>query len=124
MSAATVEPWNVDDDDQGEEAQASAPELLGDPVDPTEGDRTFEGRVIEGSEVKITGVTTLDGLNDWKLAVDDRVRFVTEARVTAVSHTLDKDGNLRRQHTIKAIRVEPTPWNPGDPNDQGVLRAL
>lgn len=92
---------------------------------PPEEDETaplmFEGRVIDAVETKITGVAGFSEANP-RLQIDDRVRFVVESRVTAVNH-FEKDGKLIRQHTVKAIIVEPTPWNPDDPNDRGILRA-
>lgn len=92
-------------------------------INPQVGSMRFEGRKVDSSEVRIAGVTGLDSLDDWLLGVDDRVRIVVETRVTSVDHYTNKDGKLIRRHTLKALRTDVTPWDPGNPDDRGVLRS-
>jgi hypothetical protein len=84
---------------------------------------TFEGRVVDGTSTKITGLTSLDETNGLVLHTDDRVRLIVETRVTGVNHAVDKDGQLIRTHLLKVLTADPAPWDPTDEDDDGVLRA-
>lgn len=110
-------------DEEEEQATISALPTAGSGEPPAEeaGPLLFEGRQVDAVETKITGVASFTDSNP-RLQIDDRVRIVVEARVTGVNH-IEKDDKLIRQHTVKAIFVEPTPWDPSNPNDHGVLRA-
>ena len=83
----------------------------------------FEGRVVDACVTKISGLTGLEDSGGLVLHTDDRLRLVVEARVTGVNHSVDKDGKLIRTHSVKVIVADPAPWDPTDPNDDGVLRA-
>lgn len=111
MSVETADPFTEDEE--------TGPSLSVVPEEPL----TFEGRVVEGTVTKIVGLTGLDDSNGMVLHTDDRLRLVVEARVTGVNHAVDKDGKLIRTHTVKVIVADPAPWDPSDPDDDGVLRA-
>lgn len=83
---------------------------------------TFEGQVVEGLEIKITGLTSLD-VTDLVVSTDDRLRLVGEFRCKSVRHYINKDQKLIREMTMTAERAEPCPWDPADPDDDGVIRA-
>lgn len=82
----------------------------------------FEGQVVDGLEIKITGLTSLD-VENLIISTDDRVRLVGEFRCKSVRHYINNDSKLIRQMTITAERAEPCPWDPSDATDDGVIRA-
>lgn len=82
----------------------------------------FEGRPVDGVLTKVAGLTELDA-ERIILHTDDRVRMVVEGRVTGIQHAVDKDGRLIRTHQVKVIRSDLAPWDPSNPDDDGVLRA-
>lgn len=85
---------------------------------------TFEGRAVNKTEVKISGLTGLsDAYTGLKIGIDDRVRMVVEARATKVNHYTNTDGDLVRSQELKVFAAEIIPWDPTDPNDDGILRA-
>lgn len=100
--------------------QANVHTLLTSPPYPA-----FEGQVVEGSEIKISGLSALDGqqVEGKIISTDDRVRLVGEFKVVSVRHYLNKDGKLVREQTLKPERVDLCPWDPSDPDDDGILRA-
>jgi hypothetical protein len=91
------------------------------PVDPAAIVPAFEGKVVSSASVKVNGITDI-GINNAALQVDDIVRLYVEARVTGVSHIVDKDGELVRSHVLKPIHAELAQFDPSDPNDSGILR--
>jgi|GEM_PF-3667060 len=87
--------------------------------------RFFEGKPVEATQIKITGVSGLDErYNGVEISLHDRVRLVVEARVTRVSHGLDKDSRIVRLQELKATQVDIVPWNPMDETDDGILRDV
>ncbi len=83
----------------------------------------FEGKPVSGTRLKITSASNLE-CDDQVLHVDDIVRVVVDARVVKISHDVnEKNGDLERVQTAKALDVAIVPWNPNDPNDTGVFRA-
>ncbi len=87
----------------------------------------FEGRPVARHEIKISGVASMNSEeNDIAvISVDDRVRIVGNYRVIRVNHVIDdKTGELIRQEIITPIDIEICPWDPKDPNDDGVVRAI
>lgn len=83
----------------------------------------FEGKEVAGTEVKFTGLTKIDDAAGLVIGPDDRVRIVVEARVNSVRHYVDKDGQLIREQTVKAISAGFVPFDPNDPTDVGIIRA-
>lgn len=84
----------------------------------------FEGKPVDRMEVKITGVKGLSEAYDQvKVNIHDRVRLVVETRVKGISHYLDKDNQLVRLQEVVATAVDLVPWDPQNPDDDGVLRA-
>lgn len=84
----------------------------------------FEEHIVEATTIKVTGMTAPDtGGRDLVIGVDDMVRLVGEFKVVRVNHFVDKDGKLIREQVLKPITVETCPWDPADPNDDGVVRA-
>jgi len=85
----------------------------------------FEGRQVDAVSIKIAGTMPTDDLPDVTVSVDDRVRLVGEYKVVAVRHYVDpKTGDLVREQVLKPILVTTQPWDPNDPKDDGVIRAL
>lgn len=85
----------------------------------------FEGQVVEGVELKISGLSSIDAdqIEGKVISTDDRVRLVGEFKVVSVRHYVNKDGQLIREQMIKPERVDLCPWDPTDPTDDGILRA-
>jgi hypothetical protein len=86
----------------------------------------FDGMQVDRYEVKISGVATLDdGEHDIPMvSLDDRVRIVGGYRVIKVNHyTDDKTGEIVRQAIVSPMSAEVCPWDPTNPNDDGVIRA-
>lgn len=84
---------------------------------------TFEGQVVESSTIKISGLSSLEGVEGKVVSTDDRVRLVGEFTVVSVKHFIDKDGKLCREQVLKPARIELCPWDPADPTDDGIVRA-
>jgi hypothetical protein len=56
--------------------------------------------------------------------MDDIVRLVIEARVSGVDHKVnERTGSLIRHQSIKVIAAELAPWDPANPDDEGVLHG-
>ncbi len=118
MSAAYAEP---DRDQVTYLHAASAADMTGTPRVPT-----FDGQTVQRYEVKISGVATLDDdeHNIPIVSLDDRVRVVGGYRVTKVIHFYDdKTGEIVRQCTLSPMTAEICPWDPSNPDDDGVVRA-
>lgn len=85
----------------------------------------FEGRQVEGALIRISGATPLDEVGDVVVSVDDRVRMVAEYRVVGIRHYTDpKTGDLIREQLLKPLSARLTPWDPANPDDDGVIRAV
>lgn len=113
----------TEDDAVLAEATASAPRYRGkkgaepEPI-------TFEGRVVDRTEIIIKGLTELSEAYDGlKISLDDRVRLLVEARAAGVGHYVDKEGQLVRSQTLRVNLADIVPWDPTDPDDDGVIRA-
>lgn len=83
----------------------------------------FEGQVVEYTITKISGLSAPSGFENKVISTDDRVRLVGEFKVTGVHFDIDKEGKLYREQTLKPERIDPCPWDPTDPTDDGILRA-
>jgi len=83
----------------------------------------FEGQSVDAVNMKVSGATSVDA-DDVVVSMDDRVRLVVECRVVGVHHYVNNNGDLVRQQILKAADAELTPWNPDDPKDDGVIRAV
>lgn len=84
----------------------------------------FEGRSVDAAMVRITGSMPTDELPEVIISVDDRVRLVGEYRVVAVRHYVDpKTGGLIREQVLKPLVLNTIPWDPSDPDDDGVIRV-
>lgn len=85
----------------------------------------FEGAAVASAVTKVTGTTSVDGV-DIQLSIDDTIRVVGEFRVVKVVHEVDKDGQLVRVQYVKILagsELTLVPWNPSDVNDLGIIRA-
>lgn len=85
----------------------------------------FEGQVVEYTTIKISGLSSLTGpdIEHKVISHDDRVRIVGELKATAVHFDVDKDGKLFREVTLKPTAATLCPWDPSDPDDDGIIRA-
>lgn len=86
----------------------------------------FEGRLVDVLMMKVSGTVSVvdDGV---VVSVDDRVKITGEFRVSAIRHYVDeKTGFLVREQVLRAINetVELCPWDPDDPRDNGVIKAI
>ncbi len=84
---------------------------------------TFEGQVVHGTEITIKGMAVVETLGGVVVGIDDRIRLVGEMRCISVSHKPNKDGELVRVMVLKPANLELAPWDPADPDDDGILRA-
>lgn len=83
----------------------------------------FEGKPVSATKLKITSTAGLD-VGDRVLKVDDIIRILVDARVSQVHHNVnERNGDLERVQTAKALAVEIVPWNADDPKDTGVWRV-
>lgn len=84
----------------------------------------FEGSHVASTQTKIVGTVAVAADEDLVVSIDDRVRLVGEYRVVGVQFMVDpKTGDTVRLQILKPIEVQPTPFNPADPKDDGVIRA-
>lgn len=111
-----------------EPAEASVTELYqtaAGTLVPSPGIPMFEGRHVDAARCKITGTTPMDEVGDIVVSVDDRVRLVAEYKVVGVRHFVDPhSGDLVREQILRPLIAELAPWDPSDPSDDGVIRAL
>jgi len=98
------------------------PTTVVNPVEP--GIPHFEGREVNATHIKISGNAEVLGDDALVVSVDDRVHLTGDYKVVGVRHYVDKDGNLVREHVLKPVTMMITPWDPSDPSDDGVVRAL
>lgn len=83
----------------------------------------FEGLPIDATIVKTTGNSVIDAFEATALNIDDRIRVVGVVRVVGVRFTPHpKTGATVREHLVKFVELSPTPWDPMDPTDDGVVR--
>ncbi len=82
----------------------------------------FEGHDVRSVAIKIAGLNTLTDPKFPVFRVDDAFRLVGEFRCTGVRHYVGKDGEMVREQVITPIAIDPCPWNPEDPLDDGVIR--
>lgn len=93
-------------------------------LDPHRTPPAFEGQPVEGVRIKVAGLSSVALPDDVLLSTDDRIRMVGEFRVVAVRHFIDdKTGQLVREQVVRPILLEPCPFDPSDPTDDGVVRA-
>ena len=83
----------------------------------------FEGAPVESVEMRISGLSKVDAEEAPVFTVDDRVRLVGEFKCVGVRHETNKNGDLIRVQMLSPITVDTTPWDPSDPDDDGVIRA-
>lgn len=85
---------------------------------------TFEGAPVQETRMKISGRSDIEDSDGIVISTDDRVRLVGEYRVTGVRHYVDeKTGNLVREQVLKPLSIQLCPWDPSDPQDNGIVRA-
>lgn len=85
----------------------------------------FEGRTVDSCVMRISGATPLAEVEDMLVSVDDRLRLIGEYKVVSIRHFVDpKTGDLVREQLLKPTLATPAPWNPDDPDDDGVIRAV
>lgn len=92
---------------------------------PPRGLKAFEEAPVNRTEIKLAGATAVNTNDGIEISLDDRIRVVGEFRVSKVTHYVDqKTGDVVRQQTIVAVNdLELTPFDPGDPNDDGIVRV-
>jgi len=85
----------------------------------------FEGRPVDHTVIKMAGAAPLDDLEGTTLSIDDCVQMISMFRVTRVDHQVDeKTGMLVRVQTLKPVEMALHPLDPGNPNDDGIIRAI
>lgn len=84
----------------------------------------FEGLPVKAVEIRISGLSRIETSEPPVFSVDDRVRLVGEFRCIGVRHEVDKKtGDLIRIQVCAPVTVDTTPWDPEDPDDDGVVRT-
>lgn len=88
----------------------------------------FEGANIASVAFKITGALPpgqgITGTEEQVLLIDDRVRLVGDYRVVGVYFKVDpKTGDTIREHILKPLDLGLTPYDPQNPQDDGIWRA-
>jgi hypothetical protein len=83
----------------------------------------FEGKEVKGVSVKISQLSALTDTELPVFKVDDRLRLVGAFKCIGVRHFVDKNGDMVREQVVVPIELEPCPWDPTDPLDDGVLRS-
>lgn len=85
----------------------------------------FEGREVNGTQIRISGAMPLENLDHLVLGVDDWVHLEGDYRVVSVRHYADpKTGDLIREQVLRPMKADIKPWDPTDPKDDGVLRKI
>lgn len=83
----------------------------------------FEGHKVDGIAVTTTASKSAFDEVDTIMSIDDQVQVMGRYRCVGVSHTIDeKTGTLIRVQTLKPERMDLMPFDPSDPDDDGVLR--
>ncbi len=82
----------------------------------------FEGKDVKGLGIKITQLSQMNSPDMPVFRVDDRLRVVGVFKCIGVRHYTDKNGDLIREQIVVPVELEPCPWDPTDPNDDGVAR--
>lgn len=83
----------------------------------------FEGLSVASVSHKIQGTCTVDGAAADVLLMDDRIRLVGDYRVIGVSFKQAANGEIVREHILKPVDLQVTPYNPSDPQDTGIWRS-
>lgn len=84
----------------------------------------FEKAKVSKTEIKISGACAVNTRDETMVSLDDRLRICGEFRVVKVNHYVDKNGDVVRQQVIAPIDdLDLVPWNPMDPNDNGIVSA-
>ena len=84
----------------------------------------FEGKIVAGVVNSIRGTAPMEEVDNTVLSVDDRVLMLAEYTVVGVRHEVDeKTGELVRHQVLRPITMRLHPWDPDDPDDDGVLRS-
>lgn len=84
----------------------------------------FEGRVVAGSSVKLSGALPASELDGQVLGVDDVVYMFATFRCIGVRHTVnEKSGEIIREHTLRPVEMVLAPTDPNDP-ESAFLRIL
>lgn len=83
----------------------------------------FERAQVTTIVTKVSGATVIDD-HGQQVSLDDRIRVVGEFRVKSVMFDTAKDGSVVRIQTVTPIGdLTLVPWDPKDPNDNGIVRA-
>ena len=83
----------------------------------------FEGLPVHQVKAKISGLSAVDAEDLPIFTVDDRVRLIGEFKCIGVRHVADKNGDIVREQILTPVIVDVCPFDPSDPNDDGVVRA-
>lgn len=89
---------------------------------PTPHIPSFEERTVAYVVIKISGVGKVQTADTPVIRMDDLVRLVGEYRCIGVFHREDKDGEIYREQVLVPREIETCPWEPEDPNDDGIIR--
>lgn len=85
----------------------------------------FEGKAVASAVVEFSG--NPKGLQDdpnLVVGIDDRVRLAGVYRVVEVKHVVDTaTGELVRKQILRPVTLDRIPFDPSDPDDDGVLRG-
>ncbi len=87
---------------------------------------TYQGKPIDEFKLAFKGLRMMpcaDAKGDKPLQLDDIVSLHFEGRVVGQKHDFDKEGRLIVVSYVSPMDVSFQPWDPSDPNDDGVARG-
>lgn len=82
----------------------------------------FEGHIVHGTAVKMSGAIPMDNLDDVIIGQDDVVQVIAQFKCVGVNHHANGKGELIRIQTLRPVGMALEPFEVG--RDDGVLRAL
>jgi hypothetical protein len=84
----------------------------------------FEGIPVADVQIVISGKSAIEATNTPAVHMDDLIRAVGEFRVVGINHKVNSAGELVRIVTLGPVReLQVVPWDPRNPNDDGIVRA-
>lgn len=85
----------------------------------------FEKAPVAKTEIKISGACSVETTEMETVSLDDRLRVCGDFRVIGVRHQVNpKTGDVVRTQIIAPIGdMQLVPWDPANPNDNGIVRA-
>lgn len=85
----------------------------------------FEGHPVDATVIKMSGAAPLEDLEGAVIGMDDMVQLISHYRCVGVQHKVDDNtGKVIRVQVLRPILMSLVPFDPEDPNDRGIMRAM